>query len=226
MKYKLFFSTLLLIAAAFTHTAKAQNIEFIDGKSQNYFPESSGFADCQIYMKNTGTSAIKIVYEKVSADYPSAWDVSFCDNRNCFFAFRDKDTFAALASGEKASMKISVFPKGKADTAVVKYAVWDINNPSQKDTLVFNIFVRWSLGGYVPCASLISVYPVPAHEQLNVSGSGFSNLSVYSTSGVLLKTISSLSEVTTINIADLPLGYYILGVSNEKQSRQIPFIKN
>jgi len=217
---------LMLAVAAFSSQAGiAQAIEVQGSKTQNFYPESAGFTDCSIYMKNIGTGSLKIAYEKVSADYPAGWDVSFCDNRNCFFTFRDKDTFTAMAPGEKASMKITVFPKGNADTAIVKYAVWDVNNPSLKDTLTFNIMVRWSAGNYLSCMPQQAIFPVPANRYLQVYTSTVS-VEIRSLSGQIISCTYPVSDWTRLDIAGLTAGSYVVLLKGSNGSRSYTFLKD
>lgn len=219
-------SILLAFAGLYAGFVMAQSIEVQGNKTQDFYPESSGFTDCSIYMKNIGTGSLKIAYEKVSADYPAGWDVSFCDNRNCFFSFRDKDTFTAMAPGEKASMKITVFPKGTADTAIIKYAVWDVNNPSVKDTLTFNIMVRWSAGNYLSCMPQQAIFPVPANRYLQVNTLAVSVVEIRSLSGQFISRTYPASEWTQLDITDLTAGSYVVLLKGNNGSRSYTFLKD
>lgn len=218
---------LLLAIAAFSSQAGiAQTIEVQGNNTQNFYPEASGFTDCSIYMKNISKVSLKIAYEKVSADYPAGWDVSFCDNRNCFFSLRDKDTFTAMAPGEKASMKITVYPKGSADTAVVKYAVWDVNNPAVKDTLTFNIMVRWSAGIQLSCMPQPAIYPIPAKSHLQVNTTGANYIEIRNISGQTVGHYLPNAEWTRLDIAELLAGSYFILLKGDNGIRSYKFLKN
>lgn len=217
---------LLAVVVISSQAGIAQTIEVQGGKTHDFYPESTGFTDCYMYMKNVGAGSLKIAYEKVSADYPAGWDVSFCDNRNCFFTFRDKDTFSAMATGEKASMKITVFPKGTADTAIVKYAVWDVNNPSVKDTITFNIMVRWSAGNHLSCLPQQAIFPVPADRYLQVHTTNTSVVEIRSLSGQFISCTYPVSEWTRLDIADLTAGSYVVLLKGSNGSRSYTFLKD
>lgn len=217
---------MLAVAAFSSQAGIAQNIEVQGGKTHDFYPEATGFTDCYMYMKNVGTGSLKIAYEKVSADYPAGWDVSFCDNRNCFFTFRDKDTFSVMAPGEKASMKITVFPKGNADTAIVKYAVWDVNNPSVKDTLTFNIMVRWSAGNYLSCMPQQAIFPVPANRYLQVYTSTVAVVEIRSLSGQIISCTYPVSDWTRLDIEGLTAGSYVVLLKGSNGSRSYTFLKD
>lgn len=218
---------LLLSAASFSaFICRAQNIEVQGGKTHNFYPESTGFTDCYMYMKNVGTGSLRIAYEKVSVDFPAGWDVSFCDNRNCFFNFRDKDTFSVLAPGDKAAMKIAVFPKGTADTAIVKYAVWDVTNPSVKDTLTFNIMVRWSAGYKLSCMPQQALFPIPANQYIMVNTPGVEYAEIRSISGQLKKQYVPDAEWTRMDVSDLASGSYVVVLKGKNANRSYTFLKN
>ena len=223
-----YFKNLLIITASVFSTAGvyAQTIEIQGGKSHDFYPEASGFTDCYVYMKNIGSSSLRIAYEKVSVDYPTGWDVSFCDNRNCFFNFRDKDTFTAMAPAEKASIKITIFPKGTADTAVIKYAVWDVDNPSVKDTITFNIMVRWSAGTQLSVMPQQAIYPIPANRDLQVNTLGVDYIEILDLSGKQVGHFYPNADWTRLDISHLTLGSYVMLLKGKNFSRNYTFLKN
>lgn len=217
--------SLLFVALFAPSVLLASNYEVVGGAVQSFYPESDGFTDCNIYVKNKGAAGLKLAYQKVSVDFPGSWDMSFCDNRNCFFNWRDKDTFAPLAADEKASMKVTVFPKGFSDTAIVKYAVWDINNPAQKDTLVFQIYVRWGASVGALRINDFRLGPNPAADYISLSAEGITNISVFNMKGDLVLTIKPDFAQTRIDISYLAAGQYVLMASNEREYWSRRFLK-
>lgn len=205
---------------------QSQSIELIDGKVGNFWPSASGFTDCSLHMKNKAADGMKIVYKKVSADFPTAWGVTFCDNLNCFFALADSGTFAPMKTGEEGSIKITVDPKGVADTAVIKYAIWDISNPVQRDTLVFNIYVRWGATTADVVVRDMYLGPNPANETITLRGQGYDAITIYDAKGNLVINTKPQIEQTIIDIRELPAGIYTLNAANHKQMWSRRFVKN
>lgn len=201
------FSFLMLVS-----TASAQTYSFVGGKVQYFYPNATGSMDCAIHIKNESSSPLKLKYKKVSIDYPSKWDVSFCDNVNCNNSFGDSGTMFDIPAGDQeSSLKVSTYPNGYADTAIVQYAIWDVNNPANIDTMVFNIYVRWGVG-VNNLSSLDGVYPNPAKNQINVIGNASVNrVRLFSITGSEM----NISTVQTrfgmvVNVANLPNGIYSL----------------
>jgi hypothetical protein len=225
MMKKVFILTGLTCIFGFS-ALRAQSYEVVGSKVGYFWPAVTGFTDCSIYLKNKGASGLKIGYEKVSADFPASWTVSFCDNVNCFFSLVDNGTFAAMNAGQDGSMKITVGPNGLADTAVVKYAVWDLNTPGQRDTLVFNIYVPWGANNQNVVIRDMYLGPNPAQESLTLRGQGFDAITIYDAKGNLLINTRPEIEQTTIDISQLPAGVYLLNAANNKQMWSRRFVKN
>ena len=197
----------LVANLALSTAAFAQDFELEGGaNTHDFFPESSGYMDCAIHITNTLSSDLILEYKKISVDFPSAWDVSFCDNRNCYGMFIEQDTMFPIASKQDAYLKITVFPNGVADTAIVKYAVWNRYNESAIDTLTYNIYVRWSAGRVsLMSGDVARVYPVPVSEVLNVDLRGIRNASIYDAMG--RKVIQLLAQEQ----AQIQVGYWSAG---------------
>jgi hypothetical protein len=197
----------LVANLALSTAAFAQDFELEGGaNTHDFFPESSGYMDCAIHITNTLSSDLILEYKKVSVDFPSAWDVSFCDNRNCYGMFIEQDTMFPIASKQDAYLKITVFPNGVADTAIVKYAVWNRYNESAIDTLTYNIYVRWSAGRVsLMSGDVARVYPVPVSEVLNVDLRGIRNASIYDAMGRKVIQLPAQEQ------AQIQVGYWSAG---------------
>ncbi len=201
------FSFLVLISSV-----SAQTYSFVGGKVQYFYPNASGSMDCAIHIKNESASVLKLKYKKVSVDYPAKWDVSFCDNVNCNNSFGDSGTMFDIPVGdEESSLKISAFPNGFADTAIVKYAMWDVNSPSKIDTMVFNIYVRWGVG-LSSLSNYTSVFPNPSKNAFQIqSNASISGIEILSLTGVKMPIqYSSNATGVIVNTTGLTNGVYNL----------------
>lgn len=204
--------------------AIAQGFELENGKAEHtFYPDATAPVDCAIHFKNLKKTAIVFAYEKVSVDYPSVWDVSFCDNRNCYAAFLNNDTMAKVAPNAEASLKITVFPNGKADTAVVKYALWDYENPSDRDTIIWNIYIRWGASSNQWMLEMATAYPNPVKDVLTLVG-------VTAQKGRLVDARGSFVKVVDIqegqlNVSDLTPGVYSLIVESATGTSRLGFVR-
>lgn len=201
------FSFLVLVSSV-----SAQTYSLVGGNVQYFYPNATGSMDCAIHIKNESASILKLKYKKVSVDYPAKWDVSFCDNVNCNNSFGDSGTMFDIPVGDaESSLKISAFPNGFADTAIVKYAMWDVNSPSKIDTMVFNIYVRWGVG-LNSFSTTATVYPNPSKNHFNIqSAASISGIEMVSLTGTKMPIcFTQTSNGVVVNTSDLPAGIYSL----------------
>ena len=202
----------------------AQGFELENGKAEHtFYPNADMPVDCTIHFKNLKKTPIVFAYEKVSVDFPVVWDVSFCDNRNCFATFLDKDTFAKVAPNGEASLKITVFPNGKADTAIVKYALWDYDNASDRDTITWNIYIRWGADTKTWIAEAVQVYPNPVVDVLNVSALGNTTFDVVDSKGAVVKNSAPIDG--RMDVSELTAGLYFVRCQSVDKVQTISFVK-
>lgn len=202
----------------------AQGFELENGNAEHtFYPNADMPVDCTIHFKNIKKSPIVFAYEKVSVDFPTVWDVSFCDNRNCYASFLDKDTMAKVAPNAEASLKLTVFPNGKADTAVVKYALWDYENPSDRDTITWNIYIRWGAETKTWNTEAVQVYPNPVVDVLNVSDLGDATFDVLDSRGAVAKNVAPMAG--RMDVSDLASGFYFIRCQSGGKVQTISFLK-
>lgn len=202
----------------------AQGFELENGKAEHtFYPNADMPVDCAIHFKNLKKTAIVFAYEKVSIDYPKAWDVSFCDNRNCYAAFLDKDTMSKVAPNAEASLKITVFPNGKADTAIVKYALWDYENPSDRDTVTWNIYIRWGANTQSWITDMAMFYPNPVADVLHIVGVVDATAQVFNSTGSLVKVVQVQNGA--LNVSDLSAGVYTLVMPSTAGQAKVVFVR-
>ncbi len=193
----------------------AQAYSFEGGNNQSFYPKASGYMDCAIHIKNDGMENLNLKYKKVSVDFPTTWDFSFCDNVNCITFFADSGTMAPIAAGNnESSMKITVYPNGFADTAVVKYAIWNVNDPNKIDTLVFNINVRWGVS-VERINQVVNVFPNPSKGTFQVAAKAeITEIQIFDLMGKkVASNIAIQSNQATIHANNLCDGGYIVKVA-------------
>jgi len=218
--------SLVLLAMLFASmgVAKSQGFELENGKAEHtFYPDATQPVDCAIHFKNLKKTAIVFAYEKVSVDYPTAWDVSFCDNRNCYATFLNNDTMAKVAPNAEASLKITIFPNGKADTAVVKYAIWDFDNPSDRDTIIWNIYVRWGANTQSWIVDMATVYPNPVKDVLTVMGVVSNKGQLVDAKGSFVKSVNL--DQGRLDVSDLPAGIYSLLLETPQGVSRVGFVR-
>ncbi|MEK0439739.1 MAG: hypothetical protein RLZZ504_655 [Bacteroidota bacterium] len=218
--------SLVVLAMVFAGmgVAKAQGFELENGKAEHtFYPDATQPVDCAVHFKNLKKSAIVFAYEKVSIDYPTAWDVSFCDNRNCYATFLNNDTMAKVAPNAEASLKITVFPNGKADTAIVKYAIWDYDNPTDRDTITWNIFIRWGANTQSWLVDRATAYPNPVKDMLHVVGVVASQGQLVDAKGAFVKAV--ILNEGRVDVSDLSSGIYSLILETPQGVSRVGFVR-
>ncbi len=212
--------SLVAIALVFAH-AGAQDLTFGKGKTHEFTITPAGPDDCPIYLTNNSGKPMVIAYEKVSADYNPGWIVSFCDNQNCYSEFVAGDTFTTVAANETVNIKISIMSMGKADTAVVKYAVWNKYASSiVKDTLAWTIYMPQSASAKEYMVSLAAAYPNPTSDYV-ILPAGTKNITLVDAKGSGIKRIELANS--RLDLSSFPVGVYTLKfeVSGQQTSQNI-----
>jgi hypothetical protein len=214
---------LVFMLAAGFGAAKAQNIEFESGNSKTYVMGHSGSTDCHLVFRNMTGGKADFVYRKIQDDFPTQWWVSFCDNINCYASLIDQDTFAPVADSNYAEFKVTVTPNGKAATSVVKYELYAVQTPSQKDTVTFTFVVEWGAAIGDIKEKGLSMYPNPASDMLHIDKKD-ARVEIFTASGKLVQS-SVVASDHTISIASLPAGFYYVSCEDKGQMFKASFVK-
>ncbi len=208
----------------FSLNASAQGVTFDNGKIQNFTIPHTDPTDVHLYLTNKSGTATRVAYKKIGVDFPAKWIVQFCDDFNCRATFVD-DTFQTVANNGKVNLKITVYPEGFADTAVIKYEIYGINNPTKRDTVIATVMVQY--GASVTTISTLDfqLYPNPAANQLNVFTNSLGKISVINAQGAVVKNISGVAGKNAMDIADLAKGVYVIEVAGSQNTLRKQFVK-
>ena len=219
---KLVFMMAILVGSM--NFASAQGFEIQDKqKVHDFYPNANDPMDCYIHFKNLKKTNMVFGYKSLLIDYPMFWDVSFCDNKNCYASFKAQDTMAAVATNMEASLKITVFPNGKAGVAKVQYLVFDYENPTDMDTVTWNINVRWGASTKSWIVEAVQVYPNPVVDVLNISALGESSMEVVDSRGAVVK--NTVPVAGRMNVSDLAAGLYFIRCQSMGKEQTISFVK-
>ena len=128
-----------------------------------------------------------------------------------------------MAPNAEASLKITVFPNGKADTAVVKYAIWDFDNPTDRDTITWNIYIRWGANTQSWMVEMATVYPNPVKDVLQVLGVESSHAQLLDAKGAVIKAVTITEG--RLDVSDLSAGVYSLLLETPKGISRVGFVR-
>lgn len=204
--------------------ASAQGFEIQDKqKVHDFYPNATDPMDCYIHFKNLKKTKMVFGYKSFVVDYPMFWDVSFCDNKNCYANFKTQDTMAAVAPNMEASLKITVFPNGKAGVAKVQYVIFDYDNPTDMDTVTWNINVRWGAETKSWIAEAVQVYPNPVTDVLHVSAIGNAAFDVVDAKGAVVRNMAPIGG--RLDVSGLAAGLYFVRCQSVDKVQTISFVK-
>lgn len=121
-----------------------------------------------IEQHNISNDTITLSWQKVSDTVPALWEASVCDNVFCYTSLVAGGIMNPIASGDLGFLLMHITAHVNYGTAVIRYAVWDVLNPSLKDTLTYILHVtNASAFNTLDKPGEAIVYPVPFNDVLN-----------------------------------------------------------
>lgn len=211
---------ILALIAVFSIVGYSQaqkTIGLAHGTEETFYVDEDlpdGFKSCKIKFFNAGTSDVEIEYKQIELDFPDAWMISFCDNRDCLPNFPMTGMYAPIKPGDTTEMKLDVFPSGGADSALVRYAIWDKALPNLVDTLVYKIYARWGLNVQSLGSFSTRIYPNPSQgSDLNIAGNNIREVVIRAIDGrVVSKQLAFGENEIRLNMSHLTNGQYYIEV--------------
>src|SRR6185436_17976797 len=131
----------LALAAAITWAAADASL----GQNYTLDPADSIVATAQfddltvynILQNNISSDTLFMSWQKVSADVPALWEALICDNNNCYNDLKENGIMHPVPQSEYAFLSVHVTPHTNRGTAIIRYVVWETNNPVSRDTLTW-----------------------------------------------------------------------------------------
>lgn len=139
----------------------------LSGNTQGYYHSpndtlwASTVLDQQVTMNitqvHTSNDTLQFVWQKLLVDLPFGWDATICDNSNCNLALIDGDTTLPVLPGDDGLLLIHCTPQITTGVGIIQYTMFEINQPTQLDTLTW----------------IIEANELSLDEKFNVSGELF-----------------------------------------------------
>jgi hypothetical protein len=105
----------------------------------------------------------------------------------------------------------------------VKYALWDYDNASDRDTITWNIYIRWGADTKTWITEAVQVYPNPVVDVLNVSALGDVAFDVVDSKGAVVKHVVPVAG--RMNVSEFAAGLYFIRCQSEGKVQTISFVK-
>ena len=151
--------------------------DFSSGQSYSITPndtfEMTGYMEdlqtLTISQLNISSDTIVLGWKKVSDTVPLDWEASICDNRICYTVLMDSGTMNPIARTETGFLILHIVAHVNYGSAIVRYAVWDIQTPGLKDTVTFIMSTIGSSGITESVNKNVnSISPNPAKDNISV----------------------------------------------------------
>ncbi|MGH2665357.1 hypothetical protein [Flavobacterium sp.] len=95
----------------------------------------------KIKVENISNKPIYLVWETVSNTFPKEWDCSMCQHGACQIGIPKGSAFSKLNADQQGFIAIHVIPANKTGTGIVKFKIYDKENPDYAKILTFEVEV-------------------------------------------------------------------------------------
>ncbi|SHI84344.1 hypothetical protein SAMN05444363_1754 [Flavobacterium terrae] len=95
----------------------------------------------KIKVENISNKPIYLVWETVSNTFPKEWDCSMCQHGACQIGIPKGSSFSKLNPDQQGFIAIHVIPENKTGNGIVKFKIYDKNNPSYFKIMTFEVQV-------------------------------------------------------------------------------------
>ncbi|MBX7109613.1 MAG: T9SS type A sorting domain-containing protein [Chitinophagales bacterium] len=207
----------LALAVAITFAAAnvllAQNYALSPGDS---IVEVAEFDDLTVYnilQNNVSGDSLFMSWQKVSSDVPPTWEALICDNNNCYADLKESGVMHPVIPGEYAFLSVHLTPHTNAGTAIIRYVVWETDNPLSRDTLTW--IISSGITGVENQTSLPLSLQVIGDQLFILHTSMIEEISILSAEGKILFEGKGQSLNSVIDLSQFSTGIYLIVARGE-----------
>lgn len=128
-----------IIFFCFAGEVNSQNYNITPNDSQSAEVALDELVTLSIQLQNNSSDTLNIAWAEIAQQISPEWNAQVCDNNVCFDSLVNSSLMLPVIPGEYGLILLHVTPHIEFDTAVVRYKVWEIQNPTMSDTLTFII---------------------------------------------------------------------------------------
>lgn len=213
----------LAVVAFAAATAYSQKFRNSPNDTIEFFSQMEDMETLTITQSNISSDTITLKWQKVSADVPAGWEASVCDNVYCYTSLVDSGRMYRQAPAEAGFLLLHITGHVNYGTAVVRYAVWDENDPVKRDTLTFIMHI-YGAGTLNNFNTDFVIYPNPARDVVNIYHPKLlsPSFSIVDSKGRTIMN-GELNGSRNIHLHQIPAGTYriILSSGEYKYSKQL-----
>ena len=203
---------------AYVTAVRAQSFELIP----NDTVETAGWLGdnftLTIQQRNITNDTLYLRWSIVDKVVPAQWDASVCDNSFCYTTLVDSGSMSPVPPGENGMLYIRFTPQVIASRAVVRYAVWDEQQPEAKDTLTYILVAQSTTGvDATPSADVTIVLDRQTNAiRIDTFASDTFSAELYNLMGELIATSQNNKSNAVIAWDQAISGLYVLCVTSAR----------
>lgn len=95
----------------------------------------------KIKVENISNKPIYLVWETISNTFPKEWDCSMCQHGACQIGIPKGSSFSKLNPDQQGFIAIHVIPANTVGHGIVKFKIYDKNNPGYAKIMTFDVQV-------------------------------------------------------------------------------------
>lgn len=156
--------------------------------------------------KISGNNKVEFIFENVNLPFDDA-------NNDGYIAFKIK-TKPTLVVGDSFANEANIY--------------FDYNFPVLTNKAISKFATTLGTEDF-EFSNYFSVYPIPAHEVLNIAKTKeieIQSISVYDILGQLVIALPNIKDASKIDVSNLRTGNYFLKIKSDKGNSSLKFIKN
>lgn len=227
MKKLLLASLLFLFIAPL---AKSQDFIVLPQDTVRGQVSENGFLKLLMYFQNTSGSAYTTEWEVTNSSVNANWDISLCDNINCWFSVpTGMKTSSSVNVGDSMFFKFEVEPYTYMGNGFLDIDIWTTGNSENKTSVRFEVSA-------VPIGILdpeverpLEIYSVPGQESVSIvvpkELRGALDLKVMDLKGTLIETRTvQAAERLSLDMGHLHNGIYLMQLGNGEHTWNGKFV--
>ena len=212
-------STVAILVAA--HISFAQTYSITPNDTIEVTGVLEDLQTLTISQLNNTTDTLYFKWEKISESVPANWEASVCDNFFCYTVLMDSGITNPVFPADSGFLLLHVTPHVTYGTAIVRYAIWDIANPSLKDTLTFIATANEpSAVSQVGNNNNFNIFPNPANSDISIISSFQNGFEFFITDVSGKEIYSGISKTNAAYVSTdyFSNGIYSISIFKDKKS--------
>ncbi len=176
------------------------------------------YSNFNIDMVNQTTDTMTLAWDLLVNTLDANWDYSLCDYTACYTVLPTSGVMSPNYSSN-SFLKLTLNPLNTRAAGELKFWVYDVNNPSSGDTVLFSVS-SLTVGLFENHGSELLVYPNPASSFLNL-GKQVSAVEIFDLAGQMVLSTSATSANDRVEVHTLNSGVYMVNLQLQDGSTHI-----